>query len=299
MKKLALTSILVFLIVILGAGNSIYAEEKQADIKIFIDNQELKISDEYGEPFINSDSRTLVPARAVVEGLGKKVDWNGAKQQVIIEGEHKLIIGSNIITSPSSITNMDTPAILKDGRTYLPLRFISEIFDYEVKYSFKGYHKIDIFRNLEAPEIKEDKTSSSKSIPFDKDEELKDYFSKFSKTKKYGREKYWIKNGEISFDDKGTLGPAGAIMYFYFPKSEYYDLTIRNFKRENKQVVKKLLEYSSNKTTASEIFRRLDNGFNGDGKLAITNEWLTHGDYKYIFYKQNIGVQVKIKKAVN
>ncbi|WP_425449815.1 stalk domain-containing protein [Dethiothermospora halolimnae] len=298
MKKLALTSILVFLIVIL-AGNSIYAKEKQADIKIFIDNQELKISDEYGEPFINSDSRTLVPARAVVEGLGKKVDWNGAKQEVIIEGEHKLIIGSNIITSPNSITNMDTPAILKDGRTYLPLRFISEIFDYEVKYSFKGYHKIDIFRNLEAPEIKEDKTSSDKPIQFDKDPELKKYFSQFSKTKKYGRKKYWIKNGEITFDDKGILGPAGAIMYFYFPKSKYYDLTITSIDGENGQVAKKLLQHSSNTKTGNEIFRRLDNGFNGDGKLAITNKWLTYGDYKYIFYKQNIGVQVKIKKAVN
>jgi hypothetical protein len=91
------------------------------------------------EPFINAEAgRTLVPVRFVSEALGAEVGWNPENNQVTITYGEKVIILT--IDSPAVQLNgkeqiIDCPpAIMPPGRTFIPLRFVSETLEAEVVY---------------------------------------------------------------------------------------------------------------------------------------------------------------------
>lgn len=87
------------------------------------------------------DSRTMLPVRAVTEGLGMIVDWN-AKDKTItisrpdIEFSVVFTIGSRECTvyhgEEKSTVTMDCAAYIDGGRTMVPVRFMSEALGYTV-----------------------------------------------------------------------------------------------------------------------------------------------------------------------
>ncbi|MGI6434690.1 MAG: stalk domain-containing protein [Syntrophomonadaceae bacterium] len=82
-------------------------------------------------PFIKPEvSRTLVPLRFLGEALGATVDWTAETQQVSITdagSEITLTIDSQEALVNSAPVNLDCPAELHPpGRTFVPLRFVSE-----------------------------------------------------------------------------------------------------------------------------------------------------------------------------
>ncbi|CAI8943472.1 Copper amine oxidase N-terminal domain-containing protein [Brevibacillus sp. IT-7CA2] len=92
------------------------------------------------KPYIDdSNDRTMVPARFVSEALGYQVFWNEAQRKVIIqktvngkgfivtlkEGENKAEVDGKQVT-------FDAKAVIKDDRTFVPLRFVSESFGADV-----------------------------------------------------------------------------------------------------------------------------------------------------------------------
>jgi uncharacterized protein YbbC (DUF1343 family) len=81
------------------------------------------------EPYINSDNRTMVPLRAIAEALSAKVYWDGARYAVtIVKGDRTvgLAIGSNVAKVNGVAKTMDTVPILRQDRTVVPVRFVSE-----------------------------------------------------------------------------------------------------------------------------------------------------------------------------
>ena len=95
-------------------------------LKIFVDGAELFPD---AEPFIDANGRTMAPVRFIGEAMGGKVDWNPVTQTATItKGQTvvKLVVGSKIITTNGKQAAMDTVAIVKDGRTFVPVRFIAE-----------------------------------------------------------------------------------------------------------------------------------------------------------------------------
>lgn len=81
------------------------------------------------------NSRTLVPMREIVEGLGGTVDWDGDTQSVhaVIDGkEIDLSIGSNIMTVNGTDETLDVAAQIINDKTMLPLRAVSEAVGAEV-----------------------------------------------------------------------------------------------------------------------------------------------------------------------
>jgi len=72
-------------------------------------------------PLIYND-RVLVPVRFVAEALGATVNWVEATQTISIT-----LDGETIIFTIGQL-DMDVPAIIIDGRTMVPLRFIAESF---------------------------------------------------------------------------------------------------------------------------------------------------------------------------
>lgn len=87
-------------------------------------------------PFIDENGRTMVPLRAVGEALGLTVSWDGARREAgFSDGERSLFfpIGSRSArTGEGGRVEMDTAAVIAEGRTYAPVRYLAEYFGFTV-----------------------------------------------------------------------------------------------------------------------------------------------------------------------
>ncbi len=92
-------------------------------------------------PFIDKTSgRTLVPVRFVSEYLGFEVSWDPVLKQVTIKGSNKnivLTIGSKTAYINGTTYEMDVAPTILNSRTFVPLRFVSEIMGYNVNWDSK------------------------------------------------------------------------------------------------------------------------------------------------------------------
>lgn len=104
-------------------------------INIFALDNYVKYDSSYGFPFIDENSRTQVPFRITLENLGADVSWDGETRTAIAELndiEVKIPIGESYIVVDGKIVKNDTKSLIKDGRTYLPIRKVMESFGYTV-----------------------------------------------------------------------------------------------------------------------------------------------------------------------
>jgi len=90
-------------------------------------------------PYIDAGAgRTLVPVRFVGEALGAGVGWDGKTDQVTITDAGTEIVltpGSNEVQINGVKQTIDcAPAVLPPGRTFVPLRFVSETLGAHVDY---------------------------------------------------------------------------------------------------------------------------------------------------------------------
>jgi len=115
------------------------------DIKIKLtigSNKVLKNNTEYSldaVPFVDIQvGRTLVPIRFIGESFGAEIEWEGLLNKVTIKDNDKIIvmtIGSNQVYINGEKHYIECPPIkLPPGRTYVPLRFISEKLGFVVDY---------------------------------------------------------------------------------------------------------------------------------------------------------------------
>lgn len=95
-------------------------------VTVMIDGQPLQ-SDV--KPFVNADGRTMLPVRPVAEALGAQVQWDeGTQTATLTQGGKnvKVPVGQKTISVDGKPVAMDTAAVVKDGRTLLPVRPIAE-----------------------------------------------------------------------------------------------------------------------------------------------------------------------------
>ena len=81
------------------------------------------------KPFVDENSRTLIPIRFVSEAMGAEVGWKDETKEVFIDLNNKkivLTIGSNLIGINNDFRLMDTKPIIKEARTFVPIRFVAE-----------------------------------------------------------------------------------------------------------------------------------------------------------------------------
>lgn len=103
-------------------------------IQVFVNNRAIDFN---GVPPIQSGSRVLVPLRGVLEALGATVDFDSATQTVFaVRGatQMQLRIGSTQATVNGQSSTLDVPAQARLGRTFVPLRFVSEALGATVNY---------------------------------------------------------------------------------------------------------------------------------------------------------------------
>lgn len=115
---------------------TVCAEDK---IKIFYNGKEINAD---VNAFIEN-SRTLIPV-VMLTKMGYKTEWNEKKQTVKIQKSDNseknnitLTIGSNIAVVNSKTVLMDVKAKIYNDRTYVPIRFVSENFGYNVSWEDK------------------------------------------------------------------------------------------------------------------------------------------------------------------
>lgn len=88
-------------------------------------------------PYIKSN-RTYVPLRFISEAFGAKVTWAGKSQTVtVVSGKTniKLTINQSYALKNGAKVNLDAPAEIRNGRTFVPVRFISEVLGYKVNWN--------------------------------------------------------------------------------------------------------------------------------------------------------------------
>lgn len=83
------------------------------------------------------NNRTIVPVRFIAESFGGSADWNEKEKKVSIKAAGKTIdfyIGSNVYRIDGAERQIDTAAVIKDNRTYIPVRFLAEALEKTVEY---------------------------------------------------------------------------------------------------------------------------------------------------------------------
>jgi polyhydroxyalkanoate synthesis regulator phasin len=89
---------------------------------------------------------TLVPVRAITEGMGAEVSWDAATQTATItKGDTvvKITANSTSVTVNGVPVEISQPAEVSCNRTYVPLRFLAELFHFDVTWDGEN-QEIDI-----------------------------------------------------------------------------------------------------------------------------------------------------------
>lgn len=132
MKKRGFVLLLVLILTM--TSSIVFAQE---DTIVRIDSTNVEFDEEFGTPFIDENDRTLVPFRAALEAFGAEVDWDQATRTAkAVKGDItvEVPIGEAYIVKNGEEIENDTVAIIKNDRTYLPIRAIMEAFGADVQW---------------------------------------------------------------------------------------------------------------------------------------------------------------------
>ncbi len=126
----------------LTANSTLYAKWKENnEIILTIGSQKISV---FGREIQNDvapkivNDRTMLPIRIVAESLGGTVTWNGELQRVTIQKGADVIlitIGADTAYVNGTAVKLDAAAFVENGRTYLPLRFVSEALGAQVAWN--------------------------------------------------------------------------------------------------------------------------------------------------------------------
>lgn len=99
-----------------------------SEVRVSMDGREVQFPDEH--PYVDQKTNlTMVPLAFVSDKLGATTKWNGKLKQITILLNRDIIIlmiGDNHALVNGKRVDFEGSAVLKNGRTMVPLRFISE-----------------------------------------------------------------------------------------------------------------------------------------------------------------------------
>lgn len=139
-------TILILSLMIFFSIDCINAIQTEKNISVEVDGKALNMD---VAPYIKN-SRTMIPFRAIFEGLGAKVTYD------FVDERKKIVVGEKLDTKviltigkDKAIVNkkekpLDAPAELKNSRTFVPLRFVSESMGAKVDWDEKN-RKVSIW----------------------------------------------------------------------------------------------------------------------------------------------------------
>lgn len=147
MKKFGTVLVLSSTILLSGIfpPPSTHAAMYNYDVRVQVDDKLIGFPD--AQPFIDENQNTMVPVRFISEELGYKIssDKNGQQVKVTIEGSGKSVIflsGSSEAVVNGQKQSFGTKAIFQEGRVYVPLRFVSELFGLRIQWDKNNFGAI-------------------------------------------------------------------------------------------------------------------------------------------------------------
>lgn len=108
------------------------AVSAHAEITVAVDEAVIAFEDQ--EPVILND-RTMVPLRKIFESLGAYVEWNDETKTVYAHrrlNSVSLTIGEDVYFVNGEERRLDTPAVILNSRTMIPVRAVAEALGAEV-----------------------------------------------------------------------------------------------------------------------------------------------------------------------
>lgn len=103
----------------------------RAGVLVVITKEDGKVAFAQG---IEVNHRTMVPLRSIADGLFATVQKDGPVISIRRGGQTVVVVvGSRSATVNGNQTSLDQPAIIRNRKTYVPLRFVSEAFDGRVE----------------------------------------------------------------------------------------------------------------------------------------------------------------------
>ncbi|SHF65841.1 Copper amine oxidase N-terminal domain-containing protein [Desulforamulus putei DSM 12395] len=103
-------------------------------IKIFVNGRQVTAD---VPAFVDSANRTQAPFRAIGEALGCQVTWVNETQKVICQKEGfkvEMTIGKKTFTVNGVNKTMDTAPLIKNNRTFIPVRALGEALNCNVNW---------------------------------------------------------------------------------------------------------------------------------------------------------------------
>lgn len=145
--RVILISAFIISCVLLLNLTSVYAQQ-DVSLEIFVDSPtayvdgiqtQIDNDNENVSPFISND-RTMIPLRFIAENLKLNVNWIDAERTVILSDATstlniKLVVDSNTAIVNDKNVELDSSPTLKNGRVFVPVRFIAENFSCGVEWN--------------------------------------------------------------------------------------------------------------------------------------------------------------------
>lgn len=262
-------SLLLCLCLIMTMFAAIPASAEQRPITVLLDGQPLT----FDVPPVIMNSRTMVPMRAIFEALGAKVQWSAENETVVgMSKSDKRVtttIGSDIAIVEGEPVKIDAPPVIVNGRTLVPLRFISENFDCEVGWNADTY-------TVSIKDNQKDSASITKYY-------TNAHFATFG---------CWVQEGSYGLKGK-TTSPDDSGLFF----NETNDDAILNFNIDNAGKYKVWVlskDYPTNRP-GTRFFHVAVDGVRSDVKFGAHGQkdyaWQEAGTYDFAAGQHTVNLQ--------
>lgn len=240
MNKRLISSVLLSPLLLSTIAYSASAASDSLKVKLQIGNKTVVINDVQNEqllqpPFIK-DAITYVPIRFISERLKAGVKWDQKAQRVTIVKDNKTIvltINSKSVIVNNSTQSIESPALIVNGATFVPLRFISENLNTTVMWDQKN-HSITI---QERGNIQNNSNPAATDVKTDEDT-IKEVLQK-------------------QIDYLNNKDAAGALSISYKPTETKEELQINLEMYNNEYTLESVTDISINGTNASALVSRI------------------------------------------
>lgn len=157
--KIRRFSVCILFMLLLCSAANVYAK----DIKLIVEGEELKTDN---PPVIMYD-RVMLPVRAIFEGVGAELAWNGETKTLIGTKEGHVVVmtvGSEEYTIDGEEKEMSIAPLILEGRVFASARYVAEAFGYEV-----NWDKDELIVRIEAKKKTEEKTEKKEEEKAEKE----------------------------------------------------------------------------------------------------------------------------------
>ena len=133
-KRILILTILLVILMSLPA----FASSNKEEVRLLVNGKNIRVpEDYYGKPYINEDGRTMITLRmASFFSRESEIGWDDSTKIATVRKKYKIKIDDNVVKTVDGeiVAVMDTVAVIKDSKVYVPLKFLTDVLGYNVEY---------------------------------------------------------------------------------------------------------------------------------------------------------------------